>query len=138
MKIPFFLIPKAETAYVMESDTIRQALEKMEYYKYTCLSVLGDDGKYKYSLSSNDFLHYMKVNPKTTFYDTQSVYLSEIEPTIEVKPIDINDDIENLIQTFTVQDYTPVIDGSGIYIGEVSATDVIDYILGKFDWHKND
>ena len=134
MKIAFFLIPKAETAYVLETDTIRQALEKMEYYKYTALSVLDTEGKYKYSLTSNDFVNYMKNHPGTTFYDTEDVPLSELEPTVDIKPIDINDVIENLIQTFTVQDYTPVIEGTGIYIGEVSATDIIDFILDKINW----
>ena len=118
----------------MQSDTIRQAIEKMQYYKYNCLSVLDDEGKYKYSLSSTDFLHYMKTHPGISFFDTEEVCLSELEPTVDVKPININDDIENLIKTFTVQDYTPVIDSSGVYIGEVSATDIIDYILDKVNW----
>lgn len=129
MKISFFLIPKMETAYMLEHNTVRQALEKMEFHQYNSLSVLDDQGRYKYALSSTDFFHYMKEHPGTTYYNTKEIALSEITPQVEIKPIDINDDIENLIKTLLKQEYTPVIDGSGIYIGEVSATEIIDFII---------
>lgn len=35
MNIAFFLIPKKEVAYLPIKCTMRQALEKMEYHKYT-------------------------------------------------------------------------------------------------------
>ena len=34
MNILFFLTPKCEVAYIYEDETLRQALEKMEYHKY--------------------------------------------------------------------------------------------------------
>ncbi len=131
MKISFFLIPKMETAYMLEHNTIRQALEKMEFHQYNSLTVLDDEGKYKYSLSATDFFHYMKDHPGITYYNTKEIALSDVVPQIDVKPIDINDDIENLIKTLLTQEYTPVIDGNGIYIGEVSATEIIEFIVEK-------
>ncbi|MGI5825624.1 MAG: CBS domain-containing protein [Bacillota bacterium] len=129
MKISFFLIPKMETAYMLEENTVRQALEKMEFHQYNSLSVLDDKGKYKYSLSATDFFHYMKQHPGTSYYNTKEICLSEITPLINVSPISINDDIENLMKTLVKQEYTPVIDGNGIYIGEVSATEIMEFIV---------
>lgn len=37
MNILFFLTPKSEVAYISEEDTLRQALEKMEYHKYSAI-----------------------------------------------------------------------------------------------------
>ena len=129
MKISFFLIPKMETAYMFEYETIRQALEKMEYYRYNSLSVLDEKGRYKYSLSATDFFHYMKHHPGTTYENTDEICLSQVTPQVDITPIDINDDVENLVKTLLKQEYTPVIDGKQIYIGEVSVTEIIEFIL---------
>ena len=37
MNILFFLTPKEEVAYIEESDTLRQVVEKMEHHGYTAL-----------------------------------------------------------------------------------------------------
>ena len=46
MNILFFLTPKSEVAYIYEDYTIRQALEKMEYHKYSAIPIISKDGKY--------------------------------------------------------------------------------------------
>ena len=46
MNILFFITPKAETAYIPDSCTLRQALEKMEYHKYTAIPILDKGGRY--------------------------------------------------------------------------------------------
>ena len=129
MKISFFLIPKMETAYMFEHETVRQALEKMEYYRYNTLSVLDEQGRYKYALSATDFFHYMKHHPGTTYEKTEEITLSQVTPQTESKAIDINDDVENLIKILLNQEYTPVIDGKQIYIGEVSVTEIMEFVL---------
>ena len=40
MNILFFLTPKSEVAYISEEDTLRQALEKMEYHKYSAIPII--------------------------------------------------------------------------------------------------
>ena len=40
MNILFFLTPKSEVAYVEETDTLRQALEKMEHHGYAAVPLL--------------------------------------------------------------------------------------------------
>ena len=42
MNIMFFLKPKSDLAYIYDYHTLRQALEIMEYHKYSCgnMSVL--------------------------------------------------------------------------------------------------
>ncbi len=46
MNILFFLTPKNEVAYIFEDETLRQALEKMEYHKYSAVPVINRRGKY--------------------------------------------------------------------------------------------
>lgn len=55
MNILFFLTPKSEVAYIYEDYTIRQALEKMEYHKYSAIPIISKDGKYVGTITEGDF-----------------------------------------------------------------------------------
>ena len=39
MNILFFLTPKSEVAHIYEDDTVRQALDKMEGFRYSMFSL---------------------------------------------------------------------------------------------------
>ena len=39
MNILFFLTPKSDVAFLYDDETLRQALEKMEYHKYSAVPV---------------------------------------------------------------------------------------------------
>ena len=41
MNILFFITPKSETAYLYDDCSLRQAIEKIEYHKYTAVPVHG-------------------------------------------------------------------------------------------------
>lgn len=64
MNILFFLTPKSEVAYVEETDTLRQALEKMEHHGYAAVPLLSTEGKYLGTLTDGDVLWGLK---KTEF-----------------------------------------------------------------------
>ena len=42
MNIMFFLKPKSELAYIYDYHTLRQAMEIMEYHKYSCVPILNN------------------------------------------------------------------------------------------------
>ena len=44
MNILFFLKPKSELAFIYDYHTLRQALEIMEHYRYTCVPILNKEG----------------------------------------------------------------------------------------------
>ena len=44
MNILFFLTPKSEVAHIYEDDTVRQALDKMEGFRYSTIPLLSKDG----------------------------------------------------------------------------------------------
>ena len=45
MNILFFLHPKAELAFIYDYHTVRQAMEIMEHYKYSCVPILNKELK---------------------------------------------------------------------------------------------
>ena len=46
MNIAFFLTPKNDVAFENVNSTMRQALEKMDFHKYTAIPIIDDEGKY--------------------------------------------------------------------------------------------
>ncbi len=56
MNILFFLKPKSELAYIHDHHTVRQAMEIMEYHKYSCVPILDRNGKYKGTITEGDLL----------------------------------------------------------------------------------
>ena len=66
MNILFFLTPKSEVAYINDDDTLRQALETMEFHKYAAVSVKKHDGSSRFSIylfyKMRRLLHAVPVN----------------------------------------------------------------------------
>ena len=60
MNILFFLKPKSELAYIYDYHTVRQALEIMEYHKYSSVPILSKGGTYVGSITEGDLLWSLK------------------------------------------------------------------------------
>lgn len=56
MNILFFLTPKSEVAHIYEDDTVRQALDKMECFRYSTIPLLSKDGTYVGTITEGDLL----------------------------------------------------------------------------------
>ena len=86
MQIAFFLTTKAESSYLMETATLRQALEKMEYHHFAAMPVLNNEGYYLYTLFLDDCLWPFKHNPQMCFDDTEKVMIARYPPTARWRP----------------------------------------------------
>ena len=71
MNVLFFLTPKAELSYVYDDETLRQALEKMEYHRYTSIPMLNRKGEYIGTITEGDILFYIKNEFSLNFKDSE-------------------------------------------------------------------
>ena len=62
MNVLFFLTPKNKVEYVYDYYSMRQALEKMQYHKYSAIPVLNKTNEYVGTISEGDLLWYIKEN----------------------------------------------------------------------------
>jgi len=97
MQIAFFLTKKAESSYLMETATLRQALEKMEYHHFAAMPVLNNEGYYLYTLFLDDCLWTFKHNPQMCFDDTEKVMISEIPSNRKVEAVNISAQLDELL-----------------------------------------
>jgi predicted transcriptional regulator len=127
MNIAFFLTPKNEVVCENLEASMRQVMEKMEFYSYTAIPLINKAGKYVGTLTEGDLLWKLKNTPELNFKNTESVKVSEIERRISHKSVSINSDIESLINLSVSQNFVPVVDDNGIFIGIIKRSDIINY-----------
>lgn len=128
MNILFFLTPKSEVAYIREDDTLRQAVEKMEYHGYAAVPLLSVDGKYIGTLTDGDVLWGLKTLDFPNLKEMEDISVMGIKRGRDNRPVHVNIDMEGLLETVTVQNFVPVIDDEKVFIGLVTRRDVIHYL----------
>ena len=127
--ISFFLQPKQDVTYLLENSTMRQAMEKMEYHGYTALPTIDEHGRYVRTLTEGDLLWKMKNTPDLTFNDTSRISLREVPVGRKVTAVYINSTMEDLLELALNQNFVPVIDDTGIFIGIVTRKAIIAYFI---------
>jgi len=132
MNIAFFLIPKQEVISLKETSTLRQTLERMEHHRYTAIPILSEDGKYVGTVTEGDLLWYIKNKHGLSFDNFHQFPLSGVPLRLDMKPVRINANMENLIRLVTSQNFVPVIDDSDSFIGIVRRSDIIEYCAESF------
>ncbi|PGT80297.1 CBS domain-containing protein [Bacillus sp. AFS040349] len=131
MNIAFFLIPKREVAYVKYESTMRQALEKMEFHRYSSVPLLNCNGQYVGTLTEGDLLWKIKNTPHLTFENTNKVWIKDVPLHIQNEPIHIDAEMEDIISKSMVQNFVPVIDDQNIFIGIIRRREIIEYCAKK-------
>ena len=131
MNILFFLTPKSEVAYLYEDYTIRQALEKMEYHRYSSIPIISKDGKYIGTITEGDLLWTLKNDFSLDLKSIEDIFIDKVNRRKDNRPVSINADIEDLISKSMNQNFVPVIDDQDIFIGIIKRRDIIDYCYNK-------
>ena len=131
MNILFFLTPKSEVAYIFENETLRQTLEKMEHRKFSCIPLLSPDGKYTGTISEGDLLWGMQRLEISDLKDAESVPIMAIPRRANYKPVHINSDMEDLVDRAINQNYVPVVDDQGFFIGIITRIAIIKYCYSE-------
>lgn len=132
MNIAFFLTPKEEIVWISSYSTMRQAIEKMEFHRYTAMPLLYDEGRYAGTITEGDLLWYLKHEADLSFKDTNKVMIRDIPRHQHNKPVSINSQIEDLILLSVNQNYIPVVDDHNIFIGIIKRSDIINYFYKQF------
>lgn len=131
MNILFFITPKSEVAYIYEDYTIRQALEKMEYHKYSAIPIINKDGKYIGTITEGDLLWSLKNDFSLDFKSIEEVSIMDVKRKMDNSPVSINANIEDLVSKSMNQNFVPVIDDQEIFIGIIKRRDIIGYCYDK-------
>ena len=132
MNILFYLVPKNDVMFLFDDYTLRQAMEKMEYHRYSAVPVIGRAGNYIGTLTEGDILWGLKKSGNTCVRAAEDFLVRQIPRRRDNQPINVNCDIEDLIMTSMNQNFVPVVDDNGIFIGIVTRKSIIEYCYKKY------
>lgn len=125
--ILFFLTPKAMCAYLHDDFTIRQALEKMEVAGYSAIPILSRRGEYRGTLTEGDLLWAMKNLCYMDIRQAEAHRIMEIPRSKDYVSVRITTSMQDLIERASHQNFVPVVDDYGAFIGLVTRKAIIKY-----------
>lgn len=131
MNILFFLTPKNEVAYIYEDETLRQALEKMEFHKYSAVPVINRQGRYVGTITEGDMLWGIKNKFNLSLKEAEHVTVTAIDRRSDNRPVYARSDMEDLIDKALNQNFVPVVDDQNNFIGIITRKDIIRYFYKK-------
>ena len=134
MNILFFLTPKCDVAYVEEEDSLRNTLEKMEFHRYSAIPVLSKDGKFAGTLTEGDLLWEIKNQLNLDLKEAEKVLVKDIPMRKHFEAVGINSSMEGLVARSLTQNFVPVVDDLGHFIGIVKRRDLMDYLYRHADF----
>ena len=132
MNIAYFLLPKNRVAYLYDDYTFRQGLEKMRHHGYTAIPVISRDGKYVGTVSEGDILWRLLSDEQDSqracsMKDLEQLRVRDILRETQYLPVRITVSMEELLSSAMNQNFIPVVDDTGSFIGIVTRKDIIRY-----------
>ena len=131
MNLLFFLTPKVDVAYLEEDFTLRQAIEKMEYHRYSSIPILNKTGEYVGTITEGDLLWAIKEQCNLTLQDAEEMPLKQVARRKDYKCVHVETSMDDLVSAAMTQNFVPVIDGKNSFIGLVKRNSIIQYCYEK-------
>ena len=129
--ILFFLTPKAMCAYLYDDFTIRQALEKMEVAGYNSIPILSRQGEYRGTLTEGDLLWALKNMCNMDIRQAEARRITEITRRKHYMPVQVTASMQDLIERSAQQNFVPVVDDFGAFIGLIPRKAIIQYLQDR-------
>ena len=118
--------------YLYDDYSLRQAMEKMEYHKYSAVPIINRAGNYVGTLTEGDILWELKDRKLSNLHEAEEIMLRHTNRKRDNEPVNVNCNIEDLVMTSMNQNFVPVIDDNGIFIGIVTRKSIIEYCYKRY------
>jgi CBS domain-containing protein len=130
MNVAFFLTPKTEIIWLSVENTVREAIEVLDKSQYTAVPLLNRAGGYVGAVSEGDLLRELVDCKDYSLRGTMHVRLADVAIRAEVTPVGIDAQVEELFDRATRQNFVPVVDSRGVFIGIVRRREILRYYTG--------
>lgn len=128
MNILLFLTPKKDVAYLYDDYSLRQALEKMEYHRYSSIPIISRNGNYIGTLTEGDILWYVKKHHNLDLFSAENDKMIQIPRYHDNKAVPATSDLTDIFQAAMNQNFIPVVDDDGTFIGIITRKNIFNYL----------
>lgn len=127
MNILFLLKPKSDIVLIYDHYTLRQALEKMKRHRFAAIPVIDKDGSYAGTLSEGDLLWAILSVQACDNHHIEQIFVKDILKGRQNAPVNVNAALDDLLLMAMNQNFIPVTDDRGLFIGIVTRRDILQY-----------
>ncbi|MBQ4225154.1 MAG: CBS domain-containing protein [Oscillospiraceae bacterium] len=139
MNIFNLLKMKSEVAFLYETITVREAVERFNDHGYTAVPVLSTEGAYVETITEGDFLRYMIAGKISgDMKEMENDILISIPVKRDIRAVHVDSKLDDLVELCKTQNFVPVVDDRGIFIGIVTRKDLICYALDRYNLLKKE
>ena len=130
MNVLFFLQPKQEVCVLHKNYTLRQGIEKLRQYGFAAVPVIDDEGQYCGTVTEGDLLRQVLQHENRS--EWEQIPLREAIRTDVKKPVNVMADMDELLSVAVNQNFVPVVDDRGMFIGIVTRQDIMRYFAREY------
>ena len=127
MNILLFLTPKKDVTLLYEDFTIGQALRVIELGGHHAVPVIRRSGEYVGTITEGDLLWYLQRSG-LSFADVEKLPLTLVPHSRDNKPLLASMDLTDLLENSMVQNFAPVVDDRGMFIGIITRKRVLSHL----------
>ena len=127
MNLLFFLTPKQDVLYIYEDFTLRQTLEKWSNQRLATIPVLKRNGEYVGTITEGDILWGMKNLHGLDLEASEDVPIASFPRRRDYKAVPVTTDMHALLNAAVDQNFVPVVDDYGAFIGLITRKAIIQY-----------
>ena len=131
MNLLFFLTPKQDVLYIYEDFTLRQTLEKWANQRFATIPVLKRNGEYVGTITEGDILWGIKNLHGLDLEASEDVPISSFPRRRDYKAVTVTTSMDQLIEAAMNQNFVPVVDDRGMFIGIVRRQAIIRYCYDR-------
>lgn len=121
------MLPKDQVAFIASSISMLEAMEQLEQHYYSAIPIIDNEGKYVGTLSEGDLLWKLKNTADLGFENMREVTVSEIQRHVHNESVEIHAQMEDMLTLAADQNFVPVVDGAGVFLGIIRRKDIIEY-----------
>lgn len=126
-----FFTPKADTFYLRADSTIRQAIEKFDYHKFTVVPLIDENGLYVSTVSEGDILRFIKNKADFDINTAEKISLDKIDKYRSYRALKSDASIEDVMRLALEQNFVPIVDDRGAYIGIIKRKTILSLLIDK-------
>lgn len=130
--------PKKMTSFLNENVTVRQAIEIFDVHKYAVIPLVDNDGHFVGTLSEGDLLRFLKNKVGYDIKAAEKVSVKEMERYREYRSLEVSSMWSEFFVLSLDQNFIPVVDDKGIYIGIVTRREIIKFLSNKVELQYKD
>lgn len=128
MDILFFTIQKHKVIYAYDDLNVKEVYDLMEENHFTAIPIITREGCYVGTITEGDILRFI-MNKDICKSEAEGVKITNLERLRDLEPISKESKIQDLILKATNQNFVPIVEDDGMFVGIVTRKEIINYFF---------